>query len=102
VKNKSYPAWVYHKDGRSKIIKSESEEHPEWLDTPAKFEKQDVEKHVENEIISEGETPDQSHDNEESIDLKSLSKKELAALCEKRGIVFDLRAKKGDLIELLS
>ena len=102
MKNKSYPAWVYHKDGRSKIIKSESEEHPEWLDTPAKFEKQDVEKLVEHHEIDMEEMPDQSHEVKNSIDLKSLSKKELVALCEKRGIVFDLRAKKGDLIELLS
>lgn len=37
--SKIYPTWRYHKNEEPKIIKSEQEEHPDWKDSPAHFEK---------------------------------------------------------------
>lgn len=36
----SYPSWRYHEKEEPKIIHSKDEEHKDWKDSPAYFEKQ--------------------------------------------------------------
>lgn len=36
---KGYPKWVYHKTEKPKIIQGEQDESPEWLESPAFFDK---------------------------------------------------------------